>query len=307
MARRGFERHGGSTMRKLFALLAVAALALAACAPEEEPTSGGTPTGADACATENLSLYQDGQLTVAASNPVFPPWFQGKVDGSEWKDPSPESGEGFESAVTYAIAGELGFSESQVTWVEEPFNKTYAPGPKDYDFSIQEISITPKRAEAVDFSVGYYDVNQALIALDDSPVASATSLQELQSAKLGAQIGTTGLEFIDSAIQPEQKAFVFDDTSGAKQALENGQIDGIVVDLPTAFFITAVEIPKASVVGQFENLPELGQEQFGLTFEKDNPLVDCVNQAIETLKSEGTLGQIQDEWLSQTVDVPVLS
>jgi polar amino acid transport system substrate-binding protein len=296
-----------STRGKLWALVAAAALALAACAPEDEPSQGAaSPTGAGECAKEQLPLFEPGQLTVATSNPVFPPWFEGKVAGSEWKNPSPESGEGFESAVTYAIAEELGFSRDEVVWVEEPFNKTYAPGPKDYDFSIQEISITPKREEAVDFSEGYYDVNQALIALADSPVADATSIEDLKSAKLGAQIGTTGLEFIDQVIQPEQEAFVFDDTSAAKQALENGQIDGIVVDLPTAFFITAVEIPKAGVIGQFEDLPQLGQEQFGLTFEQGNPLVECVNRAIEGLKASGELQSIQDRWLSQTVDVPVL-
>lgn len=301
-------------MRKLLIAVAVLALTAAACAPEDdEPAANGTGTAtgttspaADECATENLPTFEEGQLTVATSNPVFPPWFSGKVEGSDWKNPSPQSGEGFESAFTYALAEELGFSEDQVVWVEEPFNKTYAPGDKEYDFSVQEISITPKRAEAVDFSVGYYDANQALIALEGSPAADATSIEDLKSTRLGAQIGTTGLTFIEEAIQPDQEAQVFDDTSAAKAALENGQIDGIVVDLPTAFYISAVEIPNSSVVAQFENVPGIEGEQFGLTFEKGNPLVGCVDQAIEQLKSDGTLDAIQQEWLSDVVDVPVL-
>ena len=301
-------------MRRFLIAVAVLAVAAAACAPEDEgssadPTDTATDTSspaADECATESLPTFEEGQLTVSTSNPVFPPWFSGKVDGSEWKNPSPESGEGFEGAFTYALAEELGFSEDQVVWVEEPFNRTYAPGAKEYDFSVQEISISPKRAEAVDFSVGYYDANQALIALDDSPAADATSIEDLQDTRLGAQIGTTGLTFIEEAIQPDTEAAVFDDTSAAKAALENGQIDGIVVDLPTAFYISAVEIPNSSVVAQFENVPGIEGEQFGLTFEKGNPLVECVNQAIETLQSDGTLDAIQDEWLSQAVDVPVL-
>jgi len=294
-------------MKKLFAVLALCALVFAACAEEEDPAAPQSGAGGESCEKDSLPLFESGQLTVATSNPVFPPWFQGSIEESEWKNPSPQTGEGFESALTYAIAETLEFTDDEVIWVEEGFNKTYAPGPKDYDFSIQEISITPKRAEAVTFSEGYYDVNQALIALDDSPVVDATTIDQLKTAKLGAQIGTTGLTFIDDVIQPDDEAAVFDDTNAAKQALESGQIDGIVVDLPTAFFITAVEIPKASVVGQFENTPEVaGQEQFGLTFEKGNPLVTCVNEAITALKTSGELQGIQDEWLSQATDVPVI-
>jgi polar amino acid transport system substrate-binding protein len=296
-------------MRKLLVVLAVGAVLFAACAEEDstpEASDDGTPAGAS-CEKDSLPLYQAGQLTIATSNPVFPPWFQGTAPGSDWKNPSPEAGEGFEGALAYEIAAELGFTADEVVWVEESFNKTYAPGPKDYDFSIQEISITPKRGEAVDFSVGYYDANQALIALGDGPLADAETLEELQTAKLGAQIGTTGLTFIEEVIAPETEAAVFDDTSAAKQALESGQIDGIVVDLPTAFYITAVEIPKAEIVGQFENAPEVvEEEQFGLTFEKGNPLVECVNQAITQLQDSGELEALQDQWLSETVDVPVL-
>jgi polar amino acid transport system substrate-binding protein len=301
-------------MRRFLIAMAVAALVAAACAPEDEAADGtATPTStdtsspaADECATEDLPTFEPGQLTVSTSNPVFPPWFSGTVDGSDWKNPSPESGEGFESAFTYALAEELGFSEDEVVWVEEPFNKTYAPGAKDYDFSIQEIGITPKRAEAVDFSVGYYEDRQALITLDKGGFTTPGSIEDLKSAKLGAQIGTTGLTYIEEAIQPEDEPQVFDDTSAAKAALENGQVDGIVVDLYTALYISAVEIPGSSVVAQFENVPGVGAEQFGLTFEKGNPLVGCVNQAIETLKSDGTIAELEDRWLSEAIDAPVL-
>ena len=300
-------------MRRFLIALAVLALAAGACAPEDEEGVEGSATAtvtsspaAEECATESLPTFEPGQLTVATSNPVFPPWFSGQVEGSDWKNPSPESGEGFESAFTYALAEELGFSEDQVVWVEEPFNKTYAPGAKDYDFSIQEIGITPKRAEAVDFSVGYYEDRQALITLDDGGFTTPSSIEDLKSAKLGAQIGTTGLTYIEEAIQPDQEPQVFDDTSAAKAALENGQIDGIVVDLYTALYISAVEIPGSSVVAQFENVPGVGAEQFGLTFEKGNPLVGCVNQAIEALKSDGTIAELEDRWLSQAIDAPVL-
>jgi len=301
-------------MRRFLVAVAVLALAAAACAPEDEaqePADDGTATettspAEDECATETLPTFEAGQLTVATSNPVFPPWFSGKVEGSEWKNPSPEAGEGFEGAFTYALAEELGFTADQVVWVEETFNKTYAPGAKEYDFSIQEIGITPRRAEAVDFSVGYYEDKQALITLDEGDFTTPSSIEDLQGAKLGAQIGTTGLTFIEEAIQPDEEPQVFDDTSAAKAALENGQIDGIVVDLYTALYISAVEIPGSSVVAQFENVPGVGAEEFGLTFEKGNPLVACVNQAIETLKSDGTIEALEQEWLSESINAPVL-
>jgi polar amino acid transport system substrate-binding protein len=297
-------------MRRFLVAVAVLALAAAACAPEDEaqePADDGTATettspAEDECATETLPTFEAGQLTVATSNPVFPPWFSGKVEGSEWKNPSPEAGEGFEGAFTYALAEELGFTADQVVWVE----KTYAPGAKEYDFSIQEIGITPRRAEAVDFSVGYYEDKQALITLDEGDFTTPSSIEDLQGAKLGAQIGTTGLTFIEEAIQPDEEPQVFDDTSAAKAALENGQIDGIVVDLYTALYISAVEIPGSSVVAQFENVPGVGAEEFGLTFEKGNPLVACVNQAIETLKSDGTIEALEQEWLSESINAPVL-
>lgn len=269
---------------------------LVACGPEEapsEPRAQATDDGA--CEKDQLPLYSEGVLTIATDKPAFEPWFV---------DNDPTNGEGFESAVAYAVAEEMGFSGDEVEWVVEPFNKSYAPGPKDYDFDINQISITEKRERAVDFSDGYYDVNQALVALKDSPVADAASLAELKEYKLGAQVGTTSFAYVQEFIQPTQQPFVYDTTNDAKSALNTEQIDGIVVDLPTAFYISAVEISGSAVVGQFVSQGEV--EQFGLLFEDGNPLVDCVNEALARLKDDGTLAEIQDEWLSQAVSAPVL-
>jgi polar amino acid transport system substrate-binding protein len=213
-------------------------------------------------------------------------------------DDDPSNGKGFESAVAYAVADGLGFAPDAVTWAVVPFNTSYAPGDKNFDFDVNQISITPERAEVVDFSDGYYTVNQAVIALKDSPIAKATSLADLKSANLGAQVGTTSLDFIESVVQPENKSQVFNDTNDAKSAMNNGQIDGLVVDLPTAYYITAVEIPEASIIGQFQ--AQEGGEQFGLLFQKGNPLVSCVNQVLADLKASGELQSIQDEWMAGT-------
>ena len=293
-------------LMRLRGTLAVAAvpllLAAAACAPESDDssatatdTAGSSPSG-DQCATDQLNLVTSGQLTVGTDSPAYEPWFV---------DNDPSNGKGFESAVAYAVADQLGFTKDQVTWVKVPFNNSYAPGPKDFDFDINQISITPERAEKVTFSDGYYTAAQALIALKDSPVASATSLADLKDYKLGAQTGTTSLTAIRDDIQPTQEPLVFQNTNVAKQALLNGQVDAIVADLPTAFYITAVEIPSATIVGQFQQ--QSGEpEQFGMLFEKGNPLVACVNEALATMESDGTLDAIEQEWLSETVNVPVL-
>ena len=275
----------------------IVALVLSACGKEEEPTaSGGGGNGEEtSCVKEDLPLLEEGQLTIATDSPAYPPWFQGN---------DPTNGKGYESAVAYAVAEEMGFSDDEVKWVVEPFNKSYAPGAKDFDFDINQISITPKREEAVDFSVGYYDVSQALIALEDSEAANTTSLEELAGLKLGAQVGTTSYGYIVEQVQPEEQPFTYDNTNDAKSALKAGQIDGIVVDLPTAFYITAVEIPGSTVVGQFPSAGE-DQEQFGLLFEDGNPLLDCVDQAINALKEDGTLDEIEQQWLSEKVDAPV--
>ena len=259
----------------------------AAESPAAEETAAATSALPAECAPDALTLVNPGTLTVGTDSPAYPPYFV---------DDDPSNGQGFESAVAYAVADRLGFTNDQVTWTVVPFNKSYAPGAKDFDFDINQISITPKRQKAVDFSDGYYTVNQAVVALNDSPLAGATTLAELKDAKLGAQVGTTSLDFITDVVQPGDQPFVYNDTNDAKSALNNGQIDAIVVDLPTAYYITAVEIENSAIVGQFPALE--GGEQFGLLFEKGNPLVSCVNLALQDLKATGELQAIQDAWLA---------
>jgi polar amino acid transport system substrate-binding protein len=284
------------------------ALLLSACAPADDtgspsassnsPRQSSTSTStADSCAPSRLHLLQSGTLTIGTDSPAYPPWFQGN---------DPTNGKGYESAVAYAVAHQLGFANADVRWVSVPFNSSYAPGSKKFDFDINQISITPKRAQVVDFSDGYYQAAQALVALDKSKFASATSIADLKSAKLGAQVGTTSLTAATDVIAPTTPVAVYDDTNAAKQALLNGQIDAIVVDLPTAFYISAAEIPHSTIVGQFQ--PTTGQvEQFGMLFEKGNPLVQCVDEALASLKKSGRLQALEHRWLSSVVDVPELS
>ncbi|MBX6389238.1 MAG: amino acid ABC transporter substrate-binding protein [Frankia sp.] len=274
--------------------VAAAAFALGACAEDDdEGTSAAPSPGATGIAA--LNLVEPGVLTIATDSPAYEPWFA---------DNDPTNGKGFESAVAYAIAEELGFTPDQVKWVTVPFNSSYAPGEKNFDFDINQISITDERRQAVDFSDGYYDVAQAVVALESSPIAGATTLAELKDARLGAQVGTTSLDAINEYVQPNTPAAVFNDTNDAKSALENGQIDGIVVDLPTAFYLTAAEIEGSVIVGQFASTGE--PEQFGLLFEKGNPLVQDVNEALAELKSNGELGRITEEWLADSAGAPVL-
>ena len=274
-----------------------AAMLLAACggqsagdataAATAAPTAAATQPATDECARENLTTIEAGVLTIGTDSPAYPPYFM---------DDDPTTGEGFESAVAYAIADGLGFAANEVNWVVVPFNVSYAPGDKNFDFDINQISVTPERAKVVDFSDGYYAVNQAVVALNDSPIAGATSVAELRNARLGAQIGSTSLDFINEVVQPTADVQVFNDTNDAKSAMNNGQVDGIVVDLPTAFYVTAAEIENSKIVGQFK--AQEGGEEFGLLFAKGNPLVTCVNRVLNDLKASGELQAIQDEWLA---------
>jgi len=267
-----------------------------ACGPQAATGSESAAAPADECAVDQLPLRSPGTLTIGTDSPAYEPWFV---------DDDPTNGKGYESAVAYAVAGQLGFSQEQVTWVTVPFNTSYKPGTKDFDFDINQISITPARAEVVDFSSGYYSAAQAVIALKDSPAAGVTSVAELADYKLGAQTGTTSLTAIRDIIKPTSAEAPFEDTNAAKQALLNGQVDAILADLPTAFYITSVEIPKASIIGQFQ--PSSGeQEEFGMLFEKGSALVPCVDKALEALTTNGTLDTLQTTWLSDVVDVPVL-
>jgi polar amino acid transport system substrate-binding protein len=280
-------------MRKVLVTVATFALLGAACASDSSTvtTSPGGGSPADACAKDNLNLVTPGTLTVGTDNPAYPPWVL-KND--------PASGKGYESAVAYAVADRLGFSTDEVKWVTVPFNKSYAPGPKDFDFDINQISVTPEREQVVSFSDSYYDVSQALIVNDGTPIASATSVSELKDYTFGAQIGTTSLQFINEVIQPTQQPQVYDTTSDALTALKNGQIDGSVLDLPTASYSAG---KGQSVVGQFESTGE----HFGLLFEKDNPLVTCVNAALADMRTGGVLDDLEQQYLADYLDVPTIS
>lgn len=305
-------------MRKtLLMAMAVLMIAASACAPASEDAGGGaspTPTTdgvqtAAGCLESNAdSLFTAGTLTIATGNPAYAPWYGGDetaAGGGEWKAKSytgdPYSGEGYESAFAYALAEQMGLGSDQVKWLGIPFGKSFAPGAKEFDFAMQQISITEKRAEAVDFSVGYFAVNQALIANEGSPAIGATTLEELKDLKLGAPVGTTSLAVIQELVQPNVEPGVYDDLDTAIKDLDNGQLDGVVVDFPTAFYGYA-----DVVVGQFPNIGGM-QEEFGLAFEKGNPLRSCVDLGIEELRSAGTLDALKSEWLEVDTSVPTFS
>lgn len=206
-----------------------------------------------------------------------------------------------------AVAEQLGYTGDTVQWVRTTFDEAIQPGPKNFDFNLQQYSITDERKEFVSFSDPYYTTNQAVVGFADSPAAGATSVADLQGLKFGAQAGTTSLEFIETVIQPEQEPFVYDDNAGAKAALEADQIDAIVVDLPTAFYISAVEIEGTAVIGQFPADAGGTTDEFGMVFELDNPLVGCVNEALAALEADGTLDAIEQQWLSDNTGAPVIS
>ena len=267
----------------------------AADAPTEAASPAGGTEAASACVVADLPLVEPGTLTVATGENVFEPWMV---------DDDPENGEGYESALVYALAEELGFAEDDVAWVRTGFDQAIAPGSKDYDFNIQQYSITPERDEVVDFSDGYYEVEQALVAAADAAIADATTVAELQSARLGAAIGTTSLDYAEQVIQPEQQVQVFNDNAAAKLALESNQVDAIISDLPTALYITAVEIEGTTVYGQIEGS---GTDQFGLLLAKDSPLTECVNLALAALTDRGELEEITTTWMSEYLDAPIIS
>jgi polar amino acid transport system substrate-binding protein len=279
-------------MRKILLLIAIFSLVAAACAEEDTtPSAGGGGDGGgseQSCDVQNPPLFEEGVLTVATDRPAFPPWFEG----------SPKNYSGFEGELANEIAQRMNLD---IKWVVEPFNRSYAPGSKDYDFDINEISITPEREEAVDFSDGYYNNNQGLMTLEDSAVADATSMDDLKDVQFGAQVGTTSLDFINTQIQPSVEPKVFDTTNDSKSALESGQIDALVTDLVTTVYLRDFEIDGSVVAGQFPT-----EEPFGMLFEKGNPLVDCVNQALQEIKDDGTLEQLQEKWLQDYLSVPTI-
>lgn len=276
-------------------------------APTPVPTEAPTPTATpNACAPENLATLTAGTLTIGADNPAYPPYFEiGDPATPPWELGDPTNGKGFEAAVAYAVAARLGFAKDAVAWTVVPFNNSFAPGPKTFDFYITQVSYKPERATAVDLSDGYYFVNQAVVALKDSPIAAAKTIGELAKYRFGAQVGTTSYDTIVNTIRPTAEPSVFDTNDAAIEALKNKQIDGLVVDLPTAFFVTAVQVEGGVIVGQFP-APAEG-EHFSLVLAKASPLTACVNQAIAALKADGTLEAITTEWLADKANAPVFT
>jgi polar amino acid transport system substrate-binding protein len=288
----------------LVALVGALAVAAAGCGGSSKSSSSTSTSSGPKCAKDNLHLVGPGRLTVGTDNPAYPPWFGG-TPKKPWKVSDPRSGEGFESAVAYAVGKQLGFSHDEVHWVVVPFEQSFRPGSKTFDFDINQISYTTKRDQQVDFSHSYYNVNQALVATKGAPITKVKNQTDIKKYKLGVQIGTTSYDYVVHNIQPDQDPSVYNNSQDVTAALKAGQIDGIVVDLPTAFFITGSgEVPNSVVVGQFP--PAGTPEHFGMVFEAGNPLVACVNHALAKLKSDGTLQKIQTKWLSSAVDAPVL-
>jgi polar amino acid transport system substrate-binding protein len=310
-----------ATPRFALAAIAAAGLLLAACGGDDDSSDTTDTTaaaGADASTTTAAATgptytvpgdgtgnecttgktLDDGTLTIGTGNPAFPPYVI---------DDQPESGQGFESAVAYAVAEGLGFSPEHVTWVRTGFDEAIQPGEKNFDFNLQQISISPEREETVSFSHPYYTSNQAVVALDGSPAIGATSVADLKSVKFGVQSGTTSLQFITDVIQPDSEPYVYDTNEDAKAALAADQIDAIVADVPTALFISAVEIEGSSVVGQFPDVEGQPVDEFGLVLDKDSPLVDCVNEVLDALDADGTLDALAEEWLSDPSQIPVIA
>jgi polar amino acid transport system substrate-binding protein len=261
--------------------------AVAACSPQESPTTAGTDT--TACAPADLKTLTAGTLTIGTDDPVYPPWFT---------DNKPDNGEGYEGAVAAAVAAKLGYDKAHVTWTRVTFNNAIAPGPKSYDFDINEFSITTERKQAVDFSSPYYDVTQAVIALKSSRIAGAKTVVDLKNAKLGAQVGTTSYQTITDVIKPTTQPAVFNNNDDAKAKLSDGSIDGLVVDLPTAFYITSAEVDNSVIVGQVPQ-PSGQPEQFGLVLDKGSSLTACVSRAVDSLRTDGTLSSLETRWLAQ--------
>jgi polar amino acid transport system substrate-binding protein len=270
------------------ALATFAVVGLVACAPEDEPAAGtSSPSSADACSKEKLALKTAGTFTVGTDKPAYEPWFSGD---------DPANGKGYESAVTYAVAKKLGFEPAAVKWLTVQFNTAFAPGAKKFDLDVNQVSISEERRKAVDFSTGYYDVRQTVITTAGSKIAAAKSVADLADAKLGAQVGTTSYTAVRDVIKSSKSPAVFDTNDLAVQALKNKQIDGIVVDLPTGFYMTAAQLDNGKIVGQ---LPAGGQaEQFGFVLEKGSALTPCVSQAVDALRADGTLAKLQQQWLT---------
>lgn len=303
-------------MRRRLSLLAVPLVLpltlLVGCAPADDPAEDASSTGSAAASSDGSSASSDGEgcepgsletlsaetLTVATSEPAFEPWVVGD---------DPTTGEGFEAAVAYAVAEQLGYGQDAVEWVRADFNAAIQPGPKTFDVDVNQFSITPERAEVVDFSSPYYEVGTAVVATGSSPAAGATSLADLKGVRLGAQVGTTSLQTATDTIAPTTAPLVFNTNDDAVLALGNGQVDALVVDLPTAFYMAGAQLDDGTVVGQLPPAEGAGAaEEFGLVLEKDSPLTDCVSGAVDALREDGTLDQLQQQWLAEAAEAPIL-
>jgi polar amino acid transport system substrate-binding protein len=314
--------------RTLVALVAAIGLVLGACGDDDDDGAGPTTAGAavstaapdttaapgttatpattaapgttlsEAAVCAEGKTLTEGQLTVATGEPAFPPYVI---------DDMPESGQGFEAAVAYAVADQMGFAEDQVRWVRTTFEGAIQPGPKDFDFNLQQYSISPEREEVVSFSEPYYAANQAILGYADSPAAEATTAATIRDLRIGVAAGTTSLTFVTDVLQPTTDPFVYNDNAAAKQALDTQQIDAIVADLPTALFISAVEIEGTEVFGQFPPSEGTQGEPWALLFAKDNPLVECANLALAALRESGALEEITVEWMSGSVNAPEIA
>lgn len=277
----------------------------ASLAPSEVPSTAPSASP-DACATDSLAVVTPGTLTIGTDNPAYPPYFAENASGTAtapWELGDPTTGEGFESAVGFAIAEQLGFTKDQVAWVVVPFANAFAPGAKTFDFDLGQVSYKPERAETADLSEGYYFGNQSLVVLESSPLASATTIAELKDSIFGAQVGTTSYDAIANVIAPTTTPAVYDTNDAAIEALKAGTIDGIVVDLPTADYITNVQVDGATIVGQFEGGTP---EYFSAVLNKDSALTECVNAAIAALTADGTLDELASKWLPFQETVPVI-
>ena len=281
--------HFRSSLRAATVGVAIAALALTGCA-------SGAPAPAESGDADS-GYVTPGKLTVATGEPAYYPWVI---------DDEPESGEGFESAVAYAVAEELGFAEDDVVWVRTTFDEAIAPGPKDFDFNLQQFSITEEREQSVDFSSPYYETTQVVVTTGDSPAADASSIADLQGLLIGAQTGTTSFTAIEQVIAPTQGAQAFNSNDDAKLALENGQVDAIVVDLPTAFYISGVELTDGVLVGQLPAIEGADADRFGLVLAKDSPLTEDVTAAVDALRERGVLDELATEWLGGEGQAPLL-
>ena len=286
-------------MRKsLIGILAVTGLTLAACGGSDSATDTTAAAGGSGNECTTGKTLAEGTLTIGTGNPAFSPWVE---------NDAPESGEGFEAAVAYAVATAMGFDNANVAWVRTSFDEAVQPGAKNFDFNLQQYSITEERKQTVSFSDPYYSTNQAIVGFADSAAVGATTVEALKALKFGVQSGTTSLQFLVDNIAPTTEPYVYDDNAAAKAALEAKQIDAIVVDLPTALYISAVEIEGSTVIGQFPAGEGTEADQFGLVFDLENPLVDCVNVALTAMKDSGELAAIVQTWVSDNLEAPVIS